>query len=85
MGWLVISIIATLNGLLTGFWLPKILLGVGGMMLTTGFLGSWWKFGRSYLTPKQLLGVPLYALWKVPLYISYVLKPQTRWLRTERD
>ncbi|MDX2240869.1 MAG: glycosyltransferase family 2 protein [Leptolyngbyaceae cyanobacterium bins.302] len=85
MGWLAMAIIALINGLLTGFWLPKILIGSSGLMLTLAVVGSWWQFGRSYLSPLQLLGIPFYTLWKIPLYVGYLLKPQTRWLRTERD
>jgi len=85
MAWFGMAILATGTGFLTGSWLSAIGLAIGGIMLTAGVVGSWWKFGRAYLSPLQLLSIPFYALWKVPLYLGYVLKPQARWLKTERD
>lgn len=85
MTWLVMAILAVASGILTGFWVAAVELAIGGILLTVGVVSSWWKFGRTYLSPLQLLSIPFYALWKIPLYLGYMLKPQTRWLKTERD
>jgi hypothetical protein len=33
----------------------------------------------------SLLVVPFYIIWKLPLYLAFLFKPQTKWVRTERD
>ncbi|MFZ4478386.1 MAG: glycosyltransferase family 2 protein [Rhodoferax sp.] len=46
---------------------------------------AWFKFGRHLLSVRELLGTPLYALWKVPVYLAYFLKKRSGWVRTKRD
>ena len=64
---------------------PLELLGLEGLALLSSVLVAWLRFGRDRLPLQTLLVVPLYLLWKIPLYIAFVLRPQTRWVRTERD
>lgn len=56
-----------------------------GMMLLTAILITWAKFGRSTLSLKTLLSIPLYILWKLPMYFGFFKKPQREWVKTERD
>jgi cellulose synthase/poly-beta-1,6-N-acetylglucosamine synthase-like glycosyltransferase len=65
--------------------LPAIALGVAGVMIFTAILAAWAKYCRADLPPKMLLAVPLYVLWKVPLYFAFLFKPQKQWVRTDRD
>jgi Sec-independent protein secretion pathway component TatC len=37
------------------------------------------------LPAQTLLAIPLYLLWKIPLYLAFLFKPQTEWVRTDRD
>lgn len=58
--------------------------------LSTGCFGlaiglAWFGFGRHLLTARELLGTPLYALWKIPVYVAYFLKRRSGWVRTKRD
>lgn len=46
---------------------------------------GWWFFGRQLLSAGELLTTPLYALWKLPVYVSYFLKKRSGWVRTKRD
>ena len=46
---------------------------------------AWWFFGRHLLSARELLTTPLYALWKVPVYLAYFLKKRSGWVRTKRD
>ena len=64
---------------------PLELLGLEGLALLSSVLVAWLRFGRDRLPLQTLLVVPLYLLWKIPLYLAFVLQPQTRWVRTERD
>ena len=46
---------------------------------------AWFHFGRHLLSPRELLSTPLYALWKVPVYLAYFLKKRSAWVRTRRE
>ncbi len=48
-------------------------------------LVGWWKFGRDVLPFKSCLEIPRYFFWKIPIYVRFLTRPQTRWLKTERD
>jgi hypothetical protein len=75
-----------LSAYLMGFSaLPATILGVGGGLIVLSVLSAWAKFCRSDLPITMLLAIPLYVLWKIPLYFSFLLKPQKMWVRTERD
>mgnify|MGYP000229213730 CR=1 FL=1 len=44
----------------------------------------WYKFGRDYLTLKDLLSIPLYVIFKISIYVTFVFKRQKDWIRTNR-
>jgi cellulose synthase/poly-beta-1,6-N-acetylglucosamine synthase-like glycosyltransferase len=60
------------------------LLDLEGGLIVMAILGAWAKFGRD-LPLLSLLVVPFYILWKLPLYLTFLVNPQTKWVRTERD
>jgi hypothetical protein len=62
-----------------------ILLGVQGLLILVLMVSAWAKFGRADISGTTLLSVPFYILWKIPLYLGFILKRQTKWVRTERD
>jgi cellulose synthase/poly-beta-1,6-N-acetylglucosamine synthase-like glycosyltransferase len=64
--------------------LPVALLGVEGILIFVAIVGAWARFGRD-LPLLTLLSIPFYILWKLPLYLAFIVKPQTKWVRTERD
>ena len=66
-------------------WLPLSLSAIAGVCLFSAILGAWAKFGRSDLPAQTLFSIPLYILWKIPLYFKFLAKPQAQWVRTERD
>jgi cellulose synthase/poly-beta-1,6-N-acetylglucosamine synthase-like glycosyltransferase len=68
-----------------GPWLPAALLGAGGLTALLAILGAWIKFGRERLPLASLLAAPFYVLWKVPIYLAFVFRPQRAWIRTERN
>ena len=45
---------------------------------------TWWKFGRNYLTLKELCSIPIYVISKISVYIAFVFKRQKAWVRTSR-
>ncbi|NER78828.1 MAG: glycosyltransferase [Leptolyngbya sp. SIO1D8] len=87
--WVIIGISLTLfAGILAIFagtiW-PLVFQGVADLLLLISILVAWGKWGGKDLPLLQLLAVPLYILWKIPIYFKFVLNPQSTWIRTERD
>ncbi|MBD1915399.1 MULTISPECIES: glycosyltransferase family 2 protein [Cyanophyceae] len=66
-------------------WLPAYLALGAVLTLSTGVSLAWVGYGRSDLSLKDLLTVPLYVLNKIPLYFKFLVKPEKNWVRTERD
>lgn len=66
-------------------WQPALWLALEGMLLMVAIFGSWFRFGRNTIPLLTLLAVPLYILWKIPLYLGFLIRPQQQWVRTERD
>lgn len=85
MLWTVSTAAALIAAWLGASLLPAVLLGIEGILLFSAVAGAWAKFGRSDLSMLTLLSVPFYIVWKIPLYLAYLVKPQTKWTRTERD
>lgn len=46
---------------------------------------SWGRYARHLLSLRELVLAPLYALWKIPVYIAYALYKRSGWVRTERN
>ncbi|EAZ91544.1 glycosyltransferase family 2 protein [Crocosphaera chwakensis] len=82
IGGIMITITA---GLFGGSWLPSIILGVGGLCLISGILMGWAKFGRKEIPGFALLTIPFYLLWKIPIYFAFLVRPESQWVRTDRD
>ncbi|MES1171691.1 MAG: glycosyltransferase family 2 protein [Bacteroidota bacterium] len=46
---------------------------------------AWFRFGRHMLKAGQLLSIPVYVLWKIPVYFAWIARGRHgRWERTER-
>ena len=58
-----------------------VIIGVAGLSV----LGGWYAVGRKILPFATLLRVPLYILWKLPIYLKLARGADRRWTRTERD
>ncbi len=82
--WLGLATLAIL-AIPMGIWLPASFLGIQGLLIGIAILTAWAMFGRTLLPAKLLVTIPLYILWKVPLYIGFLLRRQTKWVRTSRD
>lgn len=85
IAWLGITSFSSLTGFLLGIWTPTIILSLAGSLLFLAIISAWAKFGRSDLPLLQLLAIPFYILWKIPLYLQFLVKPQKTWIRTQRD
>ncbi len=84
-GMALIALVMTIALGTVSTFVPALLLaaiiGVAGLAV----LGGWHVVGRSILPFAVLLRVPLYILWKVPIYLRLARGADRRWTRTGRD
>lgn len=66
-------------------WAPALLLLALLALDGLALLIVWWREARAVLPARDLLRVPLYLLWKLPLYLAFFTRRQTGWNRTRRD
>jgi cellulose synthase/poly-beta-1,6-N-acetylglucosamine synthase-like glycosyltransferase len=66
-------------------WIPAIFVGLEGLLILVSIIGAWAKFCRDDIPAQTLLTVPFYIVWKIPLYFAFLVNPQKKWIRTERD
>jgi len=86
VAWMVVLAIGT--GALATFgtsWIPLLFAGMAWVILGGAVFLGWWGFARGTISLGQLLSAPLYVLWKLPMYARFLVKPQRKWVRTERD
>ncbi len=68
-----------------GSWMPLTIASSAGCLLIIAILSAWNRFGRKDLPLVELLAIPVYVLFKIPLYLKFLIRPQNSWVRTERD
>jgi glycosyltransferase involved in cell wall biosynthesis len=56
-----------------------------GLPIILGVWTAWHRFGRTLLSSQNWQEIPSYLLWKAPIYLKFMTRPQTRWIKTERD
>lgn len=78
----VVTGIAALIGI--GVLPLQIQLIADGVLLSSILIG-WVGWGHELLSLAQLVAIPLYILWKIPIYLKALLKPETNWVRTKRN
>jgi cellulose synthase/poly-beta-1,6-N-acetylglucosamine synthase-like glycosyltransferase len=65
--------------------LAAVLLSLSALGFCLAIALAWWGFGRHLLSARELMTTPLYALWKLPVYVAYFLKKRSGWVRTKRE
>jgi cellulose synthase/poly-beta-1,6-N-acetylglucosamine synthase-like glycosyltransferase len=83
--WFGTMCISILLAALMSIWAPILVTGLAGMCIFTAILIAWTNFARTDLPLLELLAIPFYILWKIPLYFKFLVQPQKAWVRTERD
>jgi cellulose synthase/poly-beta-1,6-N-acetylglucosamine synthase-like glycosyltransferase len=83
--WLVVITASFLAAILGATSIPLTILSVAGCFLFIAIITAWAKFGRTDLPLRELLAVPFYVFWKIPLYLKFLVQPQNIWVRTERE
>lgn len=67
-------------------WLPTFVLGAVGLLVAAAILLAWWREGRDFLSTAALVRLPLYPLWKIPMYLKLARTGAPKnWQRTQRD
>lgn len=88
------ALILSLVGLMlldVGWWwmsdhiLPAGVTFASLLVMAVNILFAWWREGRRIIAIQELLGLPLYVLAKIPVYIRVFTKRQVEWVRTKRD
>ncbi|MBW4628504.1 MAG: glycosyltransferase family 2 protein [Brasilonema octagenarum HA4186-MV1] len=83
--WLVLMALSLVFGVLAASWMPAVIVATAGLCFLIAILIAWTKFARQDLPLRELLTIPFYILWKIPVYFKFLVKPQSVWVRTERD
>ena len=66
-------------------WWPVLAFAALLVLIFIGIVSAWWAEGRAFLSAGDLLRLPLYVLWKVPMYLGLRRKGTPKeWLRTGR-
>jgi cellulose synthase/poly-beta-1,6-N-acetylglucosamine synthase-like glycosyltransferase len=69
----------------SGYWPPAVTLALALAGAVVATLLAWVTYGRATLSATALLQIPLYILWKIPIYLRFLRKPETTWVRTRRE
>jgi cellulose synthase/poly-beta-1,6-N-acetylglucosamine synthase-like glycosyltransferase len=65
--------------------LPMLIFAGAALSIAIGAGVGWFAYGRELVRARDLLAIPLYVLWKLPLYFSFFTRGRQRgWQRTER-
>ncbi|MFO1239599.1 MAG: glycosyltransferase family 2 protein [Sphingomonadaceae bacterium] len=83
VGLLLVVILAALALLGATATPAVVLLALMGVSLLLLLL-AWWRDGRALLSFRAILRIPLYILWKIPVYLKLVKGAETNWVRTKR-
>ena len=85
MIWLGLTTISLIFAVLQISAIPAMISFLAGLCLFTALTLAWVKFASTSIPLSKLLTIPLYIFWKIPVYIKFIVSPQTAWIRTERE
>lgn len=91
-----LALLFVLNGVAFLFALAAVMAGASawpllvqllvGLVATAGLAAAWAREGRRFVTGATLLRLPMYVLWKLPMYLGFVRGGAPKdWLRTGRN
>jgi cellulose synthase/poly-beta-1,6-N-acetylglucosamine synthase-like glycosyltransferase len=83
--WLLLMTVSLLFAIFTTSWIPAAIIATAGFCFLMAILIAWGKFARQDLPMYKLLTIPFYVFWKIPVYLQFLVKPQSGWVRTQRD
>jgi hypothetical protein len=72
-------------GAMWTIWGPAVLLAVTMATALVLTAVAWLRFGRETLAFTALIQAPLYVAWKIPNYLRFLVRRETRWQRARRE
>ncbi len=76
--------IASVLAFFVGFWIPVLILLLAFFSATAALVAAWARGGREVLAGSDLVQVPRYILWKLPIYAAFFRRRHSEWNRTSR-
>lgn len=73
-----------LYGVFSGSWMFFELSSQYLFVLMFTILLTWFCHAQHILSAKALLHIPIYMFSKIAIYIAYIVRKQTKWIRTDR-
>jgi len=81
----VATLVQAVWALATGLVAGLVIALLGVFALATAIFAARHRFADDLIGLGELLKAPMYVLAKLPIYISFVVRRQTEWVRTRRD
>lgn len=82
---IVVAMITLALGLaVLGLAAPVVALISALMLLAVGLLRAWHVHGREILPLRNIMGIPGYMAWKLPIAVQFFTRRESEWTRTER-
>jgi cellulose synthase/poly-beta-1,6-N-acetylglucosamine synthase-like glycosyltransferase len=85
LAWVLVASASVAWWLRGGSRLPMIVSAASGGALLLSVILAWARHARGRVPGRTLLLAPLYILWKIPVYLSFLFRRQKAWVRTPRD
>jgi cellulose synthase/poly-beta-1,6-N-acetylglucosamine synthase-like glycosyltransferase len=63
---------------------PFLMVATSTLLFGSAVILCWQRFGRRTISGRDLALASIYAICKVPLYFRFLLKPQSKWVRSKR-
>ncbi len=81
----VVAIGAILTFILRADWWPVVVQMLLLALALLAVLAAWMREGRNFISLGVLARLPLYVLWKLPMYLGFARRGAPKeWLRTGR-
>ena len=79
-----IILVIGIAGVLGGSWIPAICLFAAFVLATAFTVFGWMVEGQKALQLGALVRIPVYVLWKIPVYLKLMRGAEKQWVRTRR-
>ena len=82
---LVLGILLSVFSFMTGMSVALFVFLTGFLFFTGLLIVTWWRYGREYLTIKELCSIPVYIVSKLSVYTTFIFNRQKSWVKTSRN
>ncbi len=66
------------------FGLAAMTMTMACMALALSVFIAWWQHARTLISMRELMQIPFYVLWKMPIYLAYFVGKRAGWVRAHR-